>query len=276
MPLPVGMVEAGVRPADSGRDGGCGLTGGSAGQPADRRTGLAHLPADGTGAEAWAGEPGAGPGGLPWPAGRPVRSAVALACPPVRTAMVDRRVHHLHGEGRFRGVLGPGGSPMYPPRLRLYLRASQRPLRGVPRRGSGSAESVRPVGRRAGRSGWRPPRHDSTLALACVRRRAGRQGRRAVVTAGGAAAGGSTEAALRRTARRKSRSEADLWKLTRRNSLRELKKSSLYPRSAYARGVHPPLYPPFFLPRFPPPTPAGGGVILSVPVLGKSVARFKM
>jgi hypothetical protein len=96
MPLPVGMVEAGVRPADSGRDGGCGLTGGSAGQPADRRTGLAHLPADGTGAEAWAGEPGAGPGGLPWPAGRPVRSAVALAYPPVRTAMVDRRVRYVH------------------------------------------------------------------------------------------------------------------------------------------------------------------------------------
>jgi hypothetical protein len=37
----------------------------------------------------------AGPGGLPWPAGQPIRSAVALACPPVRTAMVDRRVHHL-------------------------------------------------------------------------------------------------------------------------------------------------------------------------------------
>jgi hypothetical protein len=103
MPLPVGMVEAGVRPADSGRDGGCGLTGGSAGQPADRRTGLAHPPADGTGAEAWAGEPGAGPGGLPWPAGRPVRSAVALACLPVRPAMVDRRVHHVHGEAILGG-----------------------------------------------------------------------------------------------------------------------------------------------------------------------------
>jgi hypothetical protein len=96
--------------AVAGRHGGGGGPSGRFGSgwrvPADRRTGLAHLPADGIGAGPWAGEPGAGPGGLPWPAGRPVRSAVAFACPPVRTAMVDRRVPRCGSAP----VLNPGES----------------------------------------------------------------------------------------------------------------------------------------------------------------------
>ena len=77
------------------------------------------------------------------PGGLPNRKTSGFGVPPRRSGrpMVDPPVHHVHGEGRFRGVLGPGGIiRKYPPGLRRRLRASQRPFWG-----GGSAAGVRGV-----------------------------------------------------------------------------------------------------------------------------------